>query len=310
MSIINSLPGATAQGLIWGIMAIGLFISFKILNFADLTVDGSFCTGAIVLAALLIAGVPAWVGIIVAIIAGALAGLLTGIFHTILGIPPILSGILTQMVLWTANLKILGSANASISSRTFNVIVAASNNPMAILITAIFIVVLIGVMYMFFGTEIGCAIRAAGSNENMSRAQGINVNLSKILGLMISNAVVALAGALFAQYQGAADINMGRGAIVIGLAAIVIGEALVSKISKNFAVKLLGCVLGGIAYFIIYQIVMLMGIDTDYLKMLSAIIVALALAVPYWKTKYFTKSKLIEKSLPEVLGGEGGSDNA
>lgn len=287
MELLNALPGAIAQGLIWGIMAIGLYITYKILDFADLTVDGSITTGACVCAVLLNSGVNVWVCLLVAILAGALAGLITGILHTIMGIPPILSGILTQLMLWSINLKILGKANMAVSGRTLEVLITSLNNPMAILIVGLIIAGLIALLYFFFGTQIGCTIRATGNNEQMVKAQGVNVELNKILGLIISNALVALAGALLAQYQGFADINMGRGAIVIGLAAIIIGQTLIGFIGRNFALKLFGCALGGVCYYLVYQVVIWLGLDTDLLKLLSAVVVAVFLAIPYFKKKYF-----------------------
>ena len=225
-SLLSALPGAVAQGLIWGLMAIGVYITFKILDVADLTVDGSICTGAAVCTVLIINGQPVAVALIAAVFAGVLAGILTGLFHTVLGIPAILAGILTQLILWSVNLKILGKANQSISARTYDVIVSQMQIPKACVVLVIFSAVLIGLLYWFFGTELGCSIRATGCNLNMSRAQGINVNYTKIFGLALSNGVVALSGALLCQYQGFTDINMGRGAIVIGLAAVIIGDAI------------------------------------------------------------------------------------
>ena len=305
----SALPGAIALGLIWGIMAIGVYITYKVLDFADLTVDGSICTGGAVCAVLMAAGVNAWLAILVAMLAGALAGLVTGIFHTLMGIPAILSGILTQLILWSVNLKIMGQANTAVDTRGQYVIISATsmeNTAWSILILVGFIAVIVGLLYWFFGTEMGCGIRATGNNPNMSRAQGINVNLNKIIGLMLSNALVALAGALLVQYQGFADINMGRGAIVIGLAAVIIGEAIVTRISRNFAVQLLGVVLGGIIYYIVYQFVIWLNIDTEYLKMLAAIVVAIFLAVPYLNEKYFSKIKWKRrKNAGPAADGEG-----
>jgi len=289
MTFINSLPGALSLGLIWGIMAIGVYITYRVLDVADLTVDGSMVTGAVVSAVMIVAGVNPWLAIICAFLAGALCGLITGIFHTVLGIPAILSGILTQLALWSINLKILGKSNQSLSSRSYDVILTQLDKGLAIVWAILFLVAIVWLLYWFFGTERGCSIRATGNNLNMSRAQGINTDLNKVLGLMISNALVALSGALLAQYQGFADINMGRGAIVIGLAAVIIGEVLVSKISKNFAIQLVGVALGGVVYYVVYQFVVWLGLDTDLLKMLSALVVALFLAVPYLKKKYFSK---------------------
>ena len=285
----SALPGAISLGLIWAIMGIGVYITYKVLDFADLTVDGSLCTGGAVCAMLMAAGVNAWVAILVAIIAGALAGLVTGIFHTVFGIPAILSGILTQLILWSVNLKIMGQANQVVDSRGDYTIVTQLETGWSILMLFGFLVVIIGALYWFFGTEAGCGIRATGNNPNMSRAQGINVNLNKIIGLMLSNALVALSGALLAQYQGFADVSMGRGAIVIGLAAVIIGEAIVTRISRNFAVQLGGVILGAVIYYIIYQFVVWLSLDAEYLKMFSAIVVAIFLAVPYWKKRYFHK---------------------
>ena len=297
MSLITALPGATAQGLIWGIMAIGVYITFRILDIADLTVDGTLCTGGAVCIMMMLSGHNVWVSMLVATGAGLLAGLATGIFHTFMGIPAILAGILTQLSLYSINLKIMGKANQAITVDKFNLLVslrrvkgvALTQN--TLFIVAIMIIILIAVLYWFFGTELGCSLRATGCNPSMSRAQGINTDRNKVLGLMLSNGLVALSGALLTQYQGFADINMGRGSIVIGLAAVIIGEAIFSRIFRNFALKLLSVVFGSILYYLVLQIVIWMGIDTDLLKMLSALVVAFFLAFPYWKGKYFTKAK-------------------
>ena len=297
MSLITALPGAAAQGLIWGIMAIGVYITFRILDIADLTVDGTLCTGGAVCIMMMLSGHNVWVSMLAATGAGLLAGLATGIFHTFMGIPAILAGSLTQLSLYSVNLKIMGKANQAINVDKFNLLVslrrvkgvALTQN--TLFIVAIMIVILIAVLYWFFGTELGCSLRATGCNPSMSRAQGINTDRNKVLGLMLSNGLVALSGALLTQYQGFADINMGRGSIVIGLAAVIIGEAIFSRIFRNFALKLLSVVFGSILYYLVLQIVIWMGIDTDLLKMLSALVVALFLAFPYWKGKYFTKAK-------------------
>ncbi len=297
MSLITALPGAAAQGLIWGIMAIGVYITFRILDIADLTVDGTLCTGGAVCIMMMLSGHNVWVSMLVATGAGLLAGLATGIFHTFMGIPAILAGILTQLSLYSVNLKIMGKANQAINVDKFNLLVslrrvkgvALTQN--TLFIVAIMIIILIAVLYWFFGTELGCSLRATGCNPSMSRAQGINTDRNKVLGLMLSNGLVALSGALLTQYQGFADINMGRGSIVIGHAAVIIGEAIFSRIFRNFALKLLSVVFGSILYYLVLQIVIWMGIDTDLLKMLSALVVAFFLAFPYWKGKYFTKAK-------------------
>lgn len=306
MELLNALPGAVAQGLIWGIMAIGLYITYKILDFADLTVDGSITTGACVCAVMLNDGANVWVCLLAAFLSGALAGLITGVLHTLMGIPPILSGILTQLMLWSINLKILGKSNMAVNGRSLPVLISSLNSPMAILVVGLFIVCLITLLYFLFGTEIGCTLRATGNNEQMVKAQGVNVKANKILGLMISNALVALAGALLAQYQGFADINMGRGAIVIGLAAIIIGQTLIGFIGRNFALKLFGCALGGVCYYLVYQFVVWLGLDTDLLKLLSAIVVAVFLAIPYIKKEYFSRP---HKELPSAQPSEQGEEN-
>jgi len=289
------MPGAIAQGLIWGIMAIGVFITYKVLNYSDLTVDGTMATGGAVCIMLMMNGVNVWIALICAIIAGMLAGLATGLFHTAMGIPPILAGILTQLSLYSINLVIMGGkANQAVSVTKYKLIVssryvkaASFQNP--ILITLIIIAVLIGVLYWFFGTELGCSLRSTGANEAMSRAQGINTNKAKILGLMISNGIVAMASAMYSHYQGFVDVNMGRGAIVIGLAAVIISQVIFGKIFRNFALKMVAVVIGAVIYYIVIQIVLWLGLDTNLLKLLSALIVALFLALPHWKSKIHMK---------------------
>lgn len=294
MNLINALPGAAAQGLIWGIMAIGVYLTYRILDVADLTVDGTMCTGGAVCIMLMLSGCNVWIAMLGATAAGMLAGLVTGIFHTFMGIPAILAGILTQLSLYSVNLKIMGKANQAINVDKYDLLVSLryiKNVPVwqnTILIVAIIILVLIAVLYWFFGTELGCSLRATGCNPNMSRAQGINTARNTVIGLMLSNGLVAFSSALLAQYQGFADVNMGRGAIVIGLAAVIIGEAVFGKIFRNFGFKLLGVVLGSILYYLVLQTVIWLGIDTDLLKLLSALVVAVFLAFPYWKGK-FTK---------------------
>ena len=295
MSLISALPGAAAQGLIWGIMAIGVYITFRTLDIADLTVDGTMCTGGAVCIMMMMNGHNVWVAMLAAFIAGMLAGFATGFFHTFMGIPAILSGILTQLALWSVNLKIMGKSNQALNVDKYNLLVSlryikgVSIFKNTIVIVAIMIVVLIAILYWFFGTELGCSIRATGCNSNMARAQGINTNFNKVLGLMISNGLVALSSALLAQYQGFADINMGRGAIVIGLAAVIIGEAIFGRIFRNFALTLLSVGFGAVIYYLVLQVVIWLGVDTDLLKMFSAIVVAIFLAIPYWKSRYFAK---------------------
>ncbi len=294
MSLLNALPGAVAQGLIWGIMAIGVYITFRILDFADLTVDGSLCTGGAVCIMMMLNGQNVWVAMFAALLAGMVAGCVTGLLHTFMGIPAILSGILTQLGLYSINLKIMGKANQAINVDKYSLLVSLRfirNVPLfknTILLVALIIVVLIVILYWFFGTELGCSIRATGCNDKMARAQGINTDFNRVLGLMISNGMVALSGALLSQYQGFADINMGRGAIVIGLAAVIIGEAIFGKIFRNFGLRLLSVAFGSIIYYLVLQIVIWLGIDTDLLKLLSAAVVAIFLAIPTWKARYFS----------------------
>ena len=294
MSLINALPGAVAQGLIWGIMAIGVYLTFRIPDIADLTVDGSLGTGGAVCIMLMLSGQNVWVAMAGATAAGMAAGLATGILHTFMGIPAILAGILTQLGLYSINLKTMGKANQAINVDKYDLLVSLRfirKVPFyknTILIVAIAITLLIVVLYWFFGTELGCSLRATGCNDKMARAQGINTDFNRVLGLMISNGLVALSGAMLCQYQGFADINMGRGAIVIGLAAVIIGEAIFGKVFRNFGFKLLAVALGSIIYYLVLQVVIWLGIDTDLLKLLSAGVVAVFLAIPTWKSRYFS----------------------
>lgn len=295
LGLINSMPSAIAQGLAWGIMAIGIYVTYKILDIADLTVDGSLCTGGATCVILLVNGCPMWLALICSILAGMLAGLITGILITKLKIPAILAGILTQLALYSINLHIMGfgttsfsKSNLPISVDKYNLIVSSRyvrelslRNP--IIVVILFVAIVIAILYWFFGTELGCSIRATGANQFMARSQGINTDKTKVIGLVISNSLVALAGALLSQYQGFADINMGRGAIVIGLAAVIIGEQIFDKVFKNFALKLFACVLGAIIYYLVIQFVLKLGLSTDDLKMLTAIVVAIFLAIPNLK---------------------------
>lgn len=294
MYFLNALPGAVAEGLIWGLMAIGVYISYKILDIADLTVDGSICTGACVCAVMITNGCPVWLSMIVAFLAGAVAGTVSGVFNTALGIPSILAGILTQLILYSVNLAILGGKSLiSLVGGQHKLLLSMSNNPMAIVSAGLLITATIIGLWLFFYTEVGLTLKSTGDNPDMSRAQGVNVKFNKVLGLAIANGIVALSGSLLAQYKGSANINDGRGAIVIALAAIFIGLSVSLKIKPNFVVSLIGVVGGGVVYYIIYNCVVLMGLKTDYLKMLSAIIVVVFLAVPYIKGEYFKRQKSI-----------------
>lgn len=312
---INALPGAISQGLIWGIMAIGVYITYKILDIADLTVDGSFCTGGATFVVLFSSGVNVWLALLAAFGVGLLAGLVTGVLHTFCGIPAILAGILTQLGLYSVNLAIMGmNAMASIGINNQDVLnrllvslrfvtdVANGDRPFwrhPIFVVGLFTIAIIAVLYWFFGTELGCSMRATGSNSSMARAQGINTSFTKVLGLMLSNGLVALSGAFMSSFNSSSEINMGRGAIVIGLAAVIIGEVLLGKLFRSFALKLLSVSIGAIIYYIVIQAVLAMGLNSNYLKLLSALVVALFLAFPYWKGQYFSK-----------LGKKGASTHA
>ena len=290
-SLLNSLPGAAAQGLVWGIMAIGVYITFRVLDVADLTVDGSIATGGAVAVMLIRGGMNCWLALLCAFASGLLAGLVTGLFHTKCGIPAILAGILTQLALYSVNLRIMsGKANQpvgvdkydlSISQRYVRDLSISNPLPLLLVITVVTVVAL----YWFFGTERGCSVRATGANANMARAQGINTNANIVLGLMLSNGLVALSGGLLAQFQGSADVGMGRGAIVIGLAAVIISEVTFGKIFQNFGLKMFAVSLGAVIYYFVLQIVLQLGLNTNDLKLVSALIVAVFLSVPYWKGK-------------------------
>ena len=299
---LASLPGACAQGIIWGIMAVGVYLTFKVLDLSDLTVDGSFGTGGAVLVVCTIAGMNIWLAMLLAFLAGCIAGLVTGILHTKFGIPAILAGILTQLALYSVNLRIMsGRANVALNIDEYGILVSLRYIPKSILVGGAFALVIIGLLYWFFGTELGAGVRATGCNEAMARANGINTGFNKVLGLVLSNGIVALSGGLLAQYQGFADINMGRGAIVIGLAAVIIGDVIFGKLFKNFALRLLAAVLGGVIYYIVIQLVLQMGLNANDLKLFSALVVALFLGVPYWKGQLSAK---------HVKTNKGDKDNA
>ncbi len=303
---LSALPGAVSQGLIWGIMAIGVYITYKILDIADLTVDGTLCTGGAVFVMLFSSGVNLWLAMLAAMLSGMLAGLVTGVLHTACGIPAILAGILTQLSLYSVNMAIMNfKASVALSimqKETLDKLLVSLRFVQGskggfpiyrhpILVVGLFTVALIAILYWFFGRELGAALRATGSNANMARAQGINTDFCKVLGLVLSNGLVALSGALLCQYNGSNEINVGRGAIVIGLAAVIIGEVLLGKVFVNFALKLLSVSIGAILYYMVLQAVIQMGLNPNYLKLLSAVVVAIFLTIPYWKGKYFGKGQ-------------------
>lgn len=294
LSIIRALPGSAAQGLIWGIAAIGVFVTFKILDYADLTVDGSIATGGAVCVVGIVSGMSPALALLLAFLAGAFAGLVTGLLHTGFAIPPILSGILSQLALYSVNMRIMGKSNMALSVDKYAILLSSRNNMTAILVSAAFMAAIIGFLYWFFGTEIGSAIRATGSNPAMARAQGINTNAMKVIGLAMSNGVVALSGALLAQYSGAADVKMGQGAIVIGLAAVIIGEVIFGKIFRNMALRLLGVGFGAIIYYFVIAVVVRLGLSPTDLKLFSACLVAVFLAIPHLKEKRREKKSVRE----------------
>lgn len=295
ISLLNAIPGAVTQGMLWGIMAIGVYLTFRILNVSDLTVDGSLATGGAVCVMLMRAGCNPWIALLCACLAGMLAGLVTGLLHTRCAIPAILAGILTQLALYSINLRIMGGkANQPIGVDKYDLLVSqryvrdlSLENP--ILLVIVILAVLVGILYWFFGTEYGSALRATGANRRMASAQGVDTRVAVTIGLMLSNGLVALAGALLAQYQGATDVNMGRGAIVIGLAAVIIGEVLLGKLVHNFALKLGTVVVGAVVYYMVLQVVLQLGLNTNDLKLFTALIVALFLSIPYWKGNAFRK---------------------
>ena len=301
LAFINSLPGALGQGLAWGIMAVGVYITYRILDVSDLTVDGSLATGGAVCAVAISLGLNPWLAVLLAVLTGMLAGLVTGFFHTKCGIPAILSGIMTQLALYSINLRIMAIGDAAKTKATVALNVNNQDlllssryirsltleNPLILLV--ILVAVVIGLLYWFFGTEMGCSLRATGANPNMARAQGINTDFTKVMGLVVANGLVALSGALIAQYQGSATVDMGRGAIVIGLAAVIIGEVMFSKIFINFALKLLACIIGAIVYYTVITLVLRLGLESTDLKLLTALVVAAFLTIPQWKGKIFHK---------------------
>lgn len=300
LALLRAIPGSIAQGLIWGLLALGVYITYKLLDFADLSVDGSFATGGAVAVMLIRGNMNPWLSLLFAFAAGMIAGLITGLLHTKLGIPPILAGILTQIALYSINLNIMGKSNQAVSVDNYNLPVSLryvsgdTGTRIRVFATCIlFCVVVVALLYWYFGTEQGHAIRATGCNAQMARAQGINTNFCKVLALMLSNGLVGLSGALYAQYQGAADVNMGRGAIVIGLAAVIIGDVLFGKMCAGkkiaFAYTLLSVIAGAILYYLVLSVVLWLKFPSDDLKLFSAIVVAIFLSIPYLKAKHSRK---------------------
>ena len=285
-ALLRACPGGVAQGLIWGIMALGVYMTYRMLGLADLTVDGSLATGGAVCIMLVLAGWNPQLALLISFLAGIAAGLITGFLHTKLGIPDILAGILTQISLYSINLNIMGKANQAVNVNKVGFLFTSNAKflPRTILLVGLVCAVLVVLLYMYLGTEHGSALRATGINGAMARAQGINTNSMKVIGLALSNGLVALAGGVLSQYQGFADINMGRGAIVIGLAAVIIGEVLGEAfLGKylNFMMRLLFVVLGGVIYYVVYVFVLWLKFPADDMKLLTAVVVAVFLAIPY-----------------------------
>ncbi len=303
--MLDLILSTVGQGLQWSVLALGVFLTFRILDIADLSVEGSFPLGAAVAATAITAGLGLPAAFVLALVAGSLAGGVTGLLTTKLRIPALLAGILTMIGLYSVNLHVMGKSNVGLlqNETVFTILENSLGLSVAmsgLVVGLVFAVAIAVVIYWFFGTELGCSLRATGANQHMARAQGINTNVTIVLGLMVSNGLVALAGGLLSQYQGFSDINMGRGAIVIGLAAVIIGEVIFGKIFRNFALKLTAAVIGAIIYYIVMNFVLRMGLSTDDLKLLTALVVAVFLTIPYWKGKYFTK----------VPVKKGGKDNA
>lgn len=323
----NSLPGNISQGLIWGVLAIGVYITYKILDFPDLSVDGSVTTGAAVCAVMIINGVPVPLAMFFSFVSGCLAGLCTGLMNALLGIPGILAGILTQIALYSVNLVIMGKANLPVSVDKYPLFVSSRHTATALGVGTVLpevlkllavVVVIIAVLYWFFGTEYGFTIRATGCNANMSRAQGINTKKSTVVALVLSNGIVGLAGGVMVQYQGSADINMGRGAIVIGLAAVIIGDVLGRVILGkrfNFVARLAFTAVGAIIYFLVLSIVTIIGIPSEYNKLFSAVIVMIFLAVPYLRNTAKTSFRRAARNSVKMtsageISAEKGEGNA
>jgi len=303
--LLNLMPGSIAQGLIWAMAAFGVFLTFRVLDFADLTVDGSFATGAAVAALCITKGMNPFLAVLFAVLSGMIAGFITGMLHTALGIPAILSGILTQFALYSINMRINGNAsNRPIDMDLFKIIVTPRDNIKSIYVAGIFVIGIIAVLYWFFGTEIGASLRATGINERMARAQGVNTNVTKVIVLMISNGLVATSGAIYAQYMFNADVNLGRGAIVICLAAIIIGEVIFGR-DRNFAVLLTSAAFGSVAYFVIVSFVLWLGLNSNDLKLLTSLTVALFLGIPY----ILKKRKNIKPKKAVAGGGESDAEN-
>lgn len=283
--MLEIIKGAVSLGLIWAIMTIGVYITYRILNIADLTVEGSIALGAAIAAQAITNGIDPYISTGISLLGGMAAGFVTGILHTMLKIPALLSGILTMIALYSVNLRVLGKASLSLlrMDTVYTVIekLGVESSWSIIIIGLISVTLVICLLYWFFGTELGCAIRATGNNPKMVRAQGINTNSMIILGLVISNGLVALSGALIAQYQTFADVQMGTGSIVIGLASVIIGEVLFGK--RNFMMRFVSLAFGAITYRIIIAFVLKLGMHSNDLKLFTAITVAIALALPIIK---------------------------
>ncbi len=298
LNLLLALPGNAAQGIIWGIMALGVFITFRLLDFPDLTVDGTFAAGGAVTVVLILVGVPAPLALLIATFVGLLGGIVTGFLHTLFGIPSILAGILTQISFWSVNLLVLGGANKVVNVDKYSLIVSLRHISNSIVMMLIFSAALTSLLYWYFGTEQGSAIRATGNNPQMVKAQGINIDTMKVIALGLSNSLVAFSGGLMSQFQGFADIKMGQGAIVIGLAAVIIGEVLSEALlgkHLNFFLRLVFVVLGGVIYYLVIGLVMWLKMPTDLLKLFTAAIVTIFLAVPYLRAKTKTSFALAGK---------------
>ena len=305
---MDFLLKGTSQGLIWALLALGVYLSYRILDFADLSCEGTITLGASVSALLITKNLHPALAIAVSFLAGCLAGVVTGVLHTKLKIPPILSGILTMTALFSINLHVMGTSNIQLTTvQTLYTMLTKSlslnKTYVSLILGTVFCILVMAILYWFFGTELGASIRATGINEKMCRAQGINTDTTKIVGLALSNGMIALAGAFLCQYQGYANINMGVGSIVIGLASIIIGEAIFSKV-KNFFLMLSGIVVGAVIYRVVVAFVLYLNMDTDDVKLMTAVVVIVALSISRFGNKFGNKSNDSKKNKSKLEAGK------
>lgn len=286
--MLDIIKGAVSQGLLWSIMAIGIYITYRILDISDLTSEGSFTLGAATLASLSVAGVHPLLALFMSMVAGGIAGLVTGLMHTKLKIPTLLAGILSMTGIYSVNLRIMGKANVSLNNQDTiltmisDLLGLSRERDAALVVGILFAIIVVILLYLLLNTEFGYALRATGTNENMIRASGVNTNFTKVAGLILGNALIALSGGLVCQYNGYADVAMGIGAIVIGLASVIIGEVFFGR-SKIF-LSLVGVIFGSIVYRIIVALVLRAGFPANDMRLFTAVLVAIAISLPQIKT--------------------------